>query len=339
MTHKISIALCSFNGEEFLSEQLESYLQQSRLPDELVVCDDGSTDATINLLEQFARNSPFPVHIYKNETNLGFAKNFEKAISFCCEDIVFLSDQDDVWMPDKLEIVGNKFLGDPDLLMVFTDAELVDENLKFLGVNLLDVAYNSMVKQAIGSKRFLHELLFQNHVSGATTAFRRGLVDYLNPFPDDIPHMNHDGWVGLLGVVIGKFEFVDLPLNKYRQHASQQIGIYEVKPQIQSKNPDQPLSYFEEASKAAISASHRIGTILENFRRKENLSPYVPAIESVALPILRELRRKIGHYEGRSNLPRSPIARARFVLNEMLNGNYSRFSRGLKSVSKDMFYL
>src|SRR5215207_2518174 len=101
---RISIALCTYNGEQYLQQQLDSFVAQSRPPDELVVCDDRSTDRTVPIVEDFAKRAPFRVELVINETNLGSTRNFEKAIGLCTGDIIFLADQDDVWLPEKLRI-------------------------------------------------------------------------------------------------------------------------------------------------------------------------------------------------------------------------------------------
>jgi len=136
MDARVSIALCTYNGAPYLLEQLQSFCLQTRLPDELIVCDDGSTDDTLRILDDFARNAPFLVQTYTNDHNLGYARNFEKAVSLCTGDIIFLSDQDDVWSVSKVEKVYDRFLLDRRLELVFTDAELVNENLEPIGINL-----------------------------------------------------------------------------------------------------------------------------------------------------------------------------------------------------------
>ena len=101
---KISIAMCTYNGAEFLSAQLQSILTQSRPPDEIIICDDRSTDDTQSLLRKFAAESAIPINVHINDQNLGSVKNFERAICLCTGDVIALSDQDDVWRNDKLQL-------------------------------------------------------------------------------------------------------------------------------------------------------------------------------------------------------------------------------------------
>lgn len=121
--------MATFNGAKYLQEQLDSFLWQTRLPDELVVCDDGSTDATPQILEAFRQQAPFAVRIYRNEANLGYIKNFEKALSLCMGDIIFLSDQDDVWFCDKVETMAAILAKRQDIFVLQTDMVLADKNM------------------------------------------------------------------------------------------------------------------------------------------------------------------------------------------------------------------
>src|SRR5687768_16857497 len=123
---KISVAMCTYNGAQFLRAQFESIIAQSRRPDEIVVCDDCSTDETRALLNQFAADSPIPVLLHFNEQNLGSVMNFEQAIRMCTGDVIALSDQDDVWREDKLQLIEQAFHKTPEAGLVFSDAELVD---------------------------------------------------------------------------------------------------------------------------------------------------------------------------------------------------------------------
>src|SRR4051812_29809463 len=103
MTETVSVAMATYNGAEFIRDQLRSLALQKRLPDELVVSDDGSTDDTVDILEAFAETAPFPVRISVNRENLGFTRNFERAILGCGGDIIYICDQDDVWFPNKIQ--------------------------------------------------------------------------------------------------------------------------------------------------------------------------------------------------------------------------------------------
>ena len=123
-----SVALCTYNGERFLSQQLESLAAQTVLPDELVICDDASSDGSIRILEVFAKNAPFIVRIFKNPKNLGYIKNFEQAIGLCSMDVIFLCDQDDYWESEKLNQVLKVFDTEEDVGMVLHGFRKIDLN-------------------------------------------------------------------------------------------------------------------------------------------------------------------------------------------------------------------
>src|SRR5438270_9952995 len=115
----MSVAMCTFNGEAFLDAQLESIGAQGRPPDELIVCDDGSTDRSREIIAQFARRFAFPTRVTVNQTNLGSTRNFEQAISLCSSNVVVLADQDDIWYPNKLKSIEKPFLQSQDVVAVF----------------------------------------------------------------------------------------------------------------------------------------------------------------------------------------------------------------------------
>lgn len=127
---RISIAMTTYNGARYLNDQLDSFSVQTKLPDELVVCDDKSSDNTINILDDFKRTAPFDVKIICNEENIGYTKNFQKALSLCSGDLIFLSDQDDVWLSDKVEIMSSYFNENRDIYVLLADMIIVDRDLK-----------------------------------------------------------------------------------------------------------------------------------------------------------------------------------------------------------------
>src|ERR1700759_3492324 len=125
--HRLSVALCTYNGGGFLYQQLKSIAEQSRLPDEVVACDDGSTDGTVALLREFAASVSFPVRIIENAQNLGVTANFAQAIGLCTGDLIALSDQDDIWYPNRLSRCEEEFNLDARVDLIFSDANLIDE--------------------------------------------------------------------------------------------------------------------------------------------------------------------------------------------------------------------
>lgn len=222
---KISVAMCTYNGELFLQEQLDSILIQEVLPDELVVCDDGSTDQTIDLLERFAKAAPFKVSIFKNNQQpLGSTKNFEKAISLCSGEVIVLSDQDDVWMPNKTYMLKRAIDGGAGL--AFSNAILVNNDLEPLGYSLFDFFNLSKIEiELINDNRLIEVLLRRNIVTGATLAFSSKYSKLIMPISRN---WVHDAWIALLIASIGSVHVIHEPLIKYRQHSNNQIGAVKV---------------------------------------------------------------------------------------------------------------
>ncbi|HSV88270.1 MAG TPA: glycosyltransferase family 2 protein [Bacteroidales bacterium] len=220
-----SIAICTFNGAKYLAEQIESILHQSMPPRQIVVSDDGSTDGTNTVVAEFIRNHP-SVH-WKHKVNplrLGVIKNFEQAIQLCDEEIVFLSDQDDIWLIDKAECLLESF-EKTKYSVVFTNAKIVDENLQDLAVSMFQrINFNTIDQQLFFRNKYsMYLLLSKYHATGATMAFRKSLVLHYMPFPEAASYL-HDGWIATLAACCGELQFIDKPLILYRQHAHQQIG-------------------------------------------------------------------------------------------------------------------
>ena len=223
----LSIALCTYNGAAYLKDQLESIAAQTRTPDELVISDDQSTDDTLRLIEHFSATADFSVRLFVNESNLGTAKNFEKAISLCRGDVIVLSDQDDVWHNDKLESIERVFEAKPQLSLVFSNAELVDQTLRLFDPTLFDwVHFDGEKQRLVKSGRALDLQLRENLVCGCTLAFRANLKELVLPISGNGP-LVHDGWIMLLIAAVGEIDFIDKPLLKYRQHSAQQCRVVE----------------------------------------------------------------------------------------------------------------
>src|SRR5215218_3643065 len=221
----ISVALCTYNGDKFLREQLESILRQRRLPDELVVGDDLSSDGTVAILEEFAVRASFPVRIHINEKNLGSTSNFEQSVARCSGDIVFLADQDDVWDPSKIDAIAAEFEKSPETGMVFSNARLIGEDGRDLGRKLWDYTFRQAERKISSENHFYRTLLKRNVVTGATMAFRSKFTPDFRPVPTRLPNTIHDGWIAILVSACSRVVPLDRCLIDYRQHAGQQLGV------------------------------------------------------------------------------------------------------------------
>lgn len=205
---RVSIAMATFNGAKYLQDQLDSFLSQTLRPDELIVCDDCSNDNTIEILEKFKKTVPFDVIVLKNESTLGVSRNFEKAILFCSGDIIFISDQDDVWNVEKINSIVNYFHGDNELQIVINDALIVDEYLIPGEASVLQQTY----RLTGSTNEFIH---------GCCTAFRKTFRDFCFPLPrvgEVVP--GFDGWLHTVGVYLGVRVVVPISFQYYRRHQS-----------------------------------------------------------------------------------------------------------------------
>jgi glycosyltransferase involved in cell wall biosynthesis len=214
--------MCTFNGAHYLQEQLDSIAAQTVLPDELVICDDGSNDETSEIIKTFAQSAPFSVRFIANEKNLGSTKNFEQAIRLCKGEFIALSDQDDWWKPEKIETLVAAF---QDELTggVFSDGDLMDGSSKLVGGSLWEVNRFWNTSAAFDSREAaVTTLLQRNVVTGATLMFRSSLRDELMPFPEQ---WVHDGWIAWMIVLYSRLVPVPTPLIHYRVHQTQQVGV------------------------------------------------------------------------------------------------------------------
>lgn len=317
----LSVALCTWNGEAYLEQQLASIGQQTRRPDELVVCDDGSTDSTLQILKAFQAESPFPVRIFRNDVRLGPTKNFEKAISLCLGEIIALSDQDDVWLSHKLEKLEKTLEDHPEAGYVFSDALVVDEMLRPLGYMMWNrIAFTTRQRRRFEQGYQLEVLLKHNVVTGATMAFRAELRDLLLPIPEQ---WVHDAWIALLASAAGTGGvLIEESLIHYRQHSKQLIG--GLKPgfaeQVRKAYYTKAESYCYEQSKYIL-AQNRLASARKLKRDVEQL-----------------FKTKIMHLQTRQQLHKHSRWRRLYpVFREAISGRYHRFSDGWKSAAKDLF--
>lgn len=318
----ISVAMCTYNGEPFVREQLESIARQTRLPDELIISDDGSSDATVKVLQDFAASAPFPVRVLLNQRTQGTIKNSERAFVACEGEIIVPSDQDDVWYSDKLESIESVFTSAPGTGLVFSDAELVEVDLRPRPQNFFrTVGFDRRKQKLFIEGKALNVLMAQTVVNGASMAFRSRFRELILPIPSGGP-LIQDGWIALMISAVAAVAFIDRPLIKYRQHQSQQMG-------AQRTSTTQSIIQTQKtASNAYLAEAAQLQQACDRLRSNNGHSA-----SKQALSLIRD---KITHLQARAAMPAHKLRRVAPVLREVFNGRYYLYSRGLFSAAKDL---
>lgn len=212
----ISIACCTYNGSRFLSQQLDSIVNQTKLPDEIVVCDDCSTDTTRDILLHYADEySNIKWVLAWNDHRLGVRRNFEKAISLASGRYIATCDQDDVWRKDKLEKLYN-YINETGCSLVHSDTRLIDNTGH-------ELASSGRRYSDLSRKHYLSEyILGENDVTGCTMMFNSSLKKLIFPFPTH--YYYHDQWLAIWACRNGGIGFIDQPLIDYRQHGNNVVA-------------------------------------------------------------------------------------------------------------------
>lgn len=325
----ISVAMCTYNGEAFLKEQLDSIRAQTFPPSELVICDDCSSDATLEILSAFKENCNFPVVIIANTQNMGVSKNFENAIAHCSGEFIALADQDDIWQSTKNEEIIRAFEKNPNCGYVFSNADLIDEQGQLLGIDLWQsIGFNKIRVEKYGSGDQLEVMLKKgNLVYGMTMAFRSSFKSKLFPIESRSFDCVHDTWIALMLSASGAYGVaVPKSLVQYRQHEMQVAGA------------GRPVKFMDFLKR-----------ITTNNRSEENLA-LADALESISTRLQCEGQKgkqellakklligKATHFRARVSANSSHgFERLKIVFGEAKSGRYGQFSKAFKSVLKDL---
>lgn len=318
---RTSIALATYQGERYLKQQLDSYSTQTRLPDELVVSDDHSTDSTQAIVEEFKRSAPFPVNLISNSGRRAIQTNFENAVRHCTGEIILFSDHDDVWLPNHVEKLVDALEADKRILAVSSDSEMVDQELNRKGYTFAQSErYPRKLYEAVmrlpGNQ--LELITRQRIFNGHGIAFRRSLVPFVVPFP---PGCLHDFSVYVLAAVTGRVSYVNEPLTLYRLHEKQIIG-----------SERKSLSTIaENISKQPGDEVHLWTAILERLKEYPDLG----IDHEYSLQVLEE---KLAFIKRRSrNRRRSLPARFFGTSLELIRGRYHRLGRGFVTFARDLY--
>ena len=319
----VSVALATFNGALHLEEQLESLRAQTLRPFELVVCDDGSTDETLRMVEAFGSQAPFPVHVHRQSEQLGYRRNFRSAASLCSGELIAFCDQDDIWHPDKLKQLSGAFR-DPAVLLAYHNANVVDASGRFLHRKL-----DGSTEQAEISSGFLG----WKSSYGLLQMFR-GELRRFDPLWDLSIDQNdrsqilaHDQWYFFLAAVLGKIRFIDEPLVDYRQHGANLYGAPKARRMLSRLHyrflhfggPDAELAY------AAIARA----------RICAEIAKMEPQQRSTVLPHEQAYRRLAERLDRRHRTYASPtmVGRLASLVSGVVNGDYRGRPEAFEPVS------
>jgi len=221
MEKPIDILLATYNGEKFLKEQIDSILNQTYKNINLIISDDESTDGTKEILKQYEKKDS-RIKIFYQEKNLGYVKNFEFLLKQVKSDVFMLSDQDDVWLPEKVEKTYEK-LEKENADLAFGDLEVVDQKL-----NTMYPSFNDFMKLSRKIKKYINSYKLNYLyccITGCTLMLKSKWIPKILPIPKDSKRLIHDHWIGIIvGVNNGKSVYVSEKYIKYRQHGDNQVG-------------------------------------------------------------------------------------------------------------------
>lgn len=322
MKPKVSVALCTFNGARYLREQLESIMVQTRLPDEIIVCDDASTDDSRDIVMASIGSNRVRVRLEHNEERLGVTRNFDKAISLCTGDIIFLADQDDVWYPHKLDRMLGAFARNRHAAYVFSNGDVINDAGQPIGATLWrlrGISPDEMTDQF--PKRQLDWLLRSNVVTGCAMAFRSQLRRFISPIPEQ---WLHDWWIALLSSTFSFGVPVAESLIGYRKHSAQQVGMEAMRLSARMRESlrTRPEDYERRTYAAATLSArvHECAVVLQcNQQRLHQVDE-----------MTRHLKRRA---EGQQM---SGFRRVGIVADEFFSGRYARYSGSWRSVVRDL---
>lgn len=221
-----SVALCTYNGESYVEDQIQSILNQTNKPKEIVICDDASTDSTIRIIDAIiSANSAIKWQLNINKTNIGYVNNFQEAIKLCSNEIIFLADQDDIWKENKAQIILDAFELKPNVNVLFSNGEILADDESLNGQTLFENKNFSVADQKLFKRPFgpLTLLFNKSFVVGATMAFRASFRDRFLPINQ---HSNfiHDSWISIIAACDNSIDFIHEKLIIYRVHSNNQIG-------------------------------------------------------------------------------------------------------------------
>ncbi|ELZ31373.1 family 2 glycosyl transferase [Halogeometricum pallidum JCM 14848] len=310
----VSVAIATYNGEDYLSEQLDSILNQSRSPDEIIITDDCSTDRTPDVLSHYEAEYPDIISVFENEENVGVTKNFSKSIQLTSGDLIFLSDQDDVWSQDKIKTQIQTMYSTNSVLS-FHNSTLVTEDKYDIGDFWSSLVFSPTSIQE--SETWISSLLFRNFIQGATIAMDHRLKKQVLPIPEQ---WEHDYYIALKAALVGSISVINKELMMYRQHGNQVTGspAPDTVMKIHNALQNGKENYNPDPEKWVILMKE-----VESMSEDELRLPSQPVIDILESRIRFERNRRV-IYRGGSNY----TIKTTSIAKNLLNGRYSQFGYG-----------
>jgi glycosyltransferase involved in cell wall biosynthesis len=318
----VSVVVATFNGERFLRPQLDSILGQTRIPDEIIITDDGSTDHTLRIVAEVKKVSPPSVSwtVATQPKALGPAGNFLAGCRLATGDLIALADQDDWWFPTKIQRLVEFFSRTPHLLLAHSDAQLVDSSGSLLGMTVLEsLRLTRGERRGLIRGEALAQLVRRNLVTGHTVMMTPWVVDAAGDIP---PGWLHDEWWALIAGAHRGVRLCPEVLGHYRQHEVNQVGATRSGVARLRERLGEPQGDFR--------ARHRI--------RHQGLEEYL-AQHQEDLPGVskRLLAGRLAHYRWQATLPPGRALRVLPILGTLITGGYHRYRRGVFDALRDLF--
>jgi hypothetical protein len=313
----VAVVVATYDGARFIEGQLASILGQTRPPDQIVISDDSSTDGTLEVARTALIGFPGQLVITTNPGPRGVVPNFSHALRLADADLLALSDQDDLWHPEKIGRMAVAFAERPDLLMLHSDARLVDaEGIATGGTLLQSLSMTDRIRRQVHQGDGAEVLLRRNFVAGATSMLRRTLLTRALPIPDG---WLHDEWLAMVAAALGGLDLVEESLVDYRQHGGNEVGA-------------RVLGLADKARRLMVPRRARDTRLLV---RASQLPDRLSALGSDPA-LVSAARAKLEHERRRSALPIARLQRIPTVSRAMLRGDYHRFGRGAADAVRDI---
>lgn len=330
---KISVGVCTHKGEKFIAEQLESIINQTVKPDEIILTDDNSDDNTLKIAEKVLSKSGIDYKIFPYDTHQGILKNFQNCLDKCSGDIIFSCDQDDVWMKDKIESFLPEF--EKGCNFVYSNAIVVDTDRNLLEDNFWNCY--GIDFENLSTEKFQKMVLSDLFIAGCNMAFTKELYDKIRPIPY---HFLHDGWVAICAPLFGKIGFVNKPLIEYRRHGKNTSQFAS----DAKLNSDGKATEEVKVKKKIISDAYRKTLPDKWFGNQHNYvcnKIFYDRMKDYMTDDYKALVEKSISFRGdlMNVLPCHRVKSSAILLRHFLNGNYRLFRGNCKTFARDMIYI